>query len=142
VSLLVASLLFVWSVWLLARTLPLQNVALILGVMIGCEFALENIWKGGGMPLLFWPAVTVLGRVGWRRMLRHRRQEWNYGIWLALLASTTVALLQFVIALAGSPWAFAAKLAAIRFAMSGVCLFFLSPWFISKLPQQPHDHAQ
>jgi hypothetical protein len=51
-------------------------------------------------------------------------------------------LAQFAIALAGSPWTFAFKYAAIRFASTAFCLLFLSPWFISKLPQQPHNHAQ
>jgi hypothetical protein len=138
-------ILLVWAAWLLARALPAQNVALILGVLIGCEFALEIVWQGrilAGGDLAFWPAMVVLARVACRWILRHWRRDWKYGSWLIAMASMTVALLQFVLAPAGSPWALAAKLASLRLAATAFCLFFLSPWFISKLPQQPHDHAQ
>ena len=133
---IVAVVLFAWSAWLLSRALPTQNIALILGVLIGCELALEIILHGRGflrVNLLFWPAAIILSRVGMRWILRRWRKDWNYGVWLILLASATVAIVQFV---------FAPKLWATRFAATGVCLLFLSPWFISKFPQQPQDHAQ
>jgi hypothetical protein len=133
-----AVLLVVLPGWLLAQALPMQNAALILGVLLASEFVLETIWNGrvwAGTDLTFWPALVVLARVACRWILRHRRQDWNYGIWLILMASTLVALSQFIIALDSS-------LAAIRFAATALCLFFLSPWFISKLPQQPHNHTQ
>jgi hypothetical protein len=129
----------------LARALPAQNVALIMGGLIVWEVALETVWNGRCLlrsGLLYWPAITVLARVGCRWILRRRRQDWNYGIWLIFMASMTVALAQLAIALAGSTWAIAAKLAAIRFASTAACLVFLSPWFISKFPQQPKKHAQ
>jgi hypothetical protein len=131
-------LLVVLPGWLLAQALPAQNAALILGVLIGCEYVLETIWNGrvwAGTDLTFWPATVVLTRVACRWILRHWRQDWNYGIWLIVMASTVVALSQFIIALDSS-------LAAIRFAATAFCLFFLSPWFISKLPQQPYNDTQ
>jgi len=136
VNFIVAALLLAWSVWLLARALPVQNIALIVGALILCEFTLERICHVEGLlgvHLLFWPATIILARIGVRWILRRWRQDWNYGVWLILLASTTVAGLQFMVAV---------NLSAIRFAATAFCLFFLSPWFISKLPQQPHDHAQ
>jgi len=145
VNFLVAALLLGWSVWLLARALPAQNIVLILAVLLAGEFALEFICHTGGwlgINLLFWTATILLARIAARWILRRWRQQWNYGVWLILLASTTVALVQFVIAQSGSPWTFAVKLSAIRFTATGFCLFFLSPWFISKFPQQPHDRAQ
>ena len=128
----------------LARALPAQNVALILGSLIACEMALEAGWirPYSLLPgLLFWPAVTILARMGGRWLLRRRRQDWNYGVWLIVLASAVAALVQFAIALAGAKWSVALKLSAVRFAAAALCLFWLSPWFISKLPQQPQDHA-
>ena len=136
VNFIVAALLLVWSVWLLARALPVQNIALIVGALMACEFALESIYNGGsllGISLLFWPATIILARIGVRWILRRWRQDWNYGVWLILLASTIVAGLQLVVAV---------KLSAIRFGVTAFCLFFLSPWFISKFPQQPQDHTQ
>jgi len=136
INFIVAALLLAWAAWLLARALPVQNIALILGALLVCEFALESIYNGGvllGISLLFWPATIILARIGVRWILRRWRQGWNYGVWLILLASATAAGLQCVVAV---------KLWPIRFATTVFCLFFLSPWFISKFPQQPHDHAQ
>jgi hypothetical protein len=139
------TLLVVWPSLVLARTLPLQNVALIFSSLIACEWALETVWIKSNLPwggLLIWPATIVLVRVGCRWILRRWRQDWNYGLWLIFLVSAAVALAQFTFARVGSPRAFAARMAAVRFAATAVCLFFLSPWFISKFPQQPHNHAQ
>jgi ABC-type iron transport system FetAB permease component len=145
-----AGVLLAGSGLALARTLPAQNVALILGLLVAGEFALEAIWNGKAAltdGLTFWPAMVVLARMGARRMLRRRRQDWNYGVWLILLSGAAVALVQFALSamnansnatLTHSPL----KLSAIRFAATAVCLFVLAPWFISKLPQQPKNHAQ
>ena len=140
-----AVILLALSAWLLARALPAQNIALIIAVLILCEGALETILHGGSRPrngVLFWPAIIILTRVGARWVLRLWRKDWKYGFWLILLTGVAMTLAQFAIALAGSTWAVAAKLAAIRFGVTAVCLFFLSPWFISKFPQQPQDHTQ
>jgi hypothetical protein len=129
----------------LARTLPAQNVATILGGLIVCEWTLETTWPSARLVwcgFLFWPGIIVLACVGCRWVLRRWKQDWNSGIWLIVMASATVTLVQTAIARASSTWLFAAKFAAIRFVATAVCLFFLSPWFISKFPQQPHNHAQ
>jgi hypothetical protein len=125
---------------LLARALPAQNVALIMVVLLAWEMALqafcfggEHLWRGW----LFWPAMVIWARVVCRWMLRRRRQDWNYGVWLVLFASATTALAQWGLVFYGAAWTVALKFSAMRFASTAVCLFFLSPWFISKLPQQP-----
>jgi hypothetical protein len=129
---------------MLSRTLPTQNVALILVSLVACEFLVEAVvpgfsssWRG----FFFWPAILVLARAGGRWFLRLRRKNWNYGVWLIVLASAVAALAQFCIAFPGANWSAALKLSAIRFGVSAFCLFWLSPWFISKLPQQPQDQA-
>jgi hypothetical protein len=129
----------------LARTLPAQNVAMILGSLAAVEWALETIWAGPNslwLGLLFWPATIVLARAGCRWFLRRWRQDWNYGIWLVLLVGAAAALVQFATAFSGFTRVAAAKLAVIRLASTAVCLLSLSPWFISKFPQQPHNHTQ
>jgi hypothetical protein len=141
------AVLLVSAALVLARALPAQNVALILGGLAAYEWALESLWHplGSGSlwrGLLFWPALVVLARAGGRWMLRRRRQNWNYGVWLVVLASAAAALAQFVLALSDATWAVALKLAALRFAATVFCLFWLSPWFISKFPQQPQERAQ
>jgi hypothetical protein len=132
------------AITVLARALPTQNVAMILGSLIACEMALEAVWKAPDSlwrGWLFWPAMLVLARVGARWILRRRRRDWNYGVWLIVIASVVAAAVQFAMALSGSKWSVALKLSAVRFVASAFCLFWLSPWFISKLPQQPEDHA-
>jgi hypothetical protein len=140
-----AAALFVAAARVLARALPAQNVALIVGSLIASELVLQAIWSGPGLlrrDLLSWPAVVLWARVGIRWFLRRRRQDWNYGVWLIVLASAAAALVQFAIALSGAKWNVAVKLSALRFAAGALCLFWLSPWFISKLPQQPQERAQ
>ncbi|HEY3862353.1 MAG TPA: hypothetical protein VGO59_10730 [Verrucomicrobiae bacterium] len=135
---LMAAGLMAWAAWVLTRALPAQNAAMILACLVLCEFALETIWHGGawfGADLILWPAQIVLTRAAWRWMLRRRRRDWNYGLWLIALSAASVALAQFA-------WSGAARLAVLRFAATVVCLSLLSPWFISKFPQQPHNHAQ
>jgi len=136
--------LLVAAALVLARALPPQNVALILGSLIAGEMALETLWTGPASlwrGSLFWPAIIVLARVGGRWILRRRREDWNYGVWLIVLASAVAALVQFAIALSGATWSAALKLSVVRFGAAALCLFWLAPWFISKLPQQPQDHA-
>jgi len=139
------ALMLVGAVIVLGRRLPKQNVALIMGGLIAWEIALgaalpnsDYLWCGW----LFWPAFIVLARAGIRRMLRYYKQYWNYGIWLFLLASTAAALMQFAFLLVISTWSIAVRASLVRFGSTAFCLFVLAPWFISKLPQQPHDHAQ
>jgi len=142
---IISLFLLVAAARLLARALPAQNVALILGSLIVSELALHAVWTGPGLlwrDLLFWPAMVIWARVGGRWLLRRRRQDWNYGVWLIVLASATAALAQFALALSGATWSEAVRLSAIRFAVAAFCLFWLSPWFISKLPQQPQERAQ
>ncbi len=127
---------------LLARALPAQNIVLILGSLIAWEVALEAVSPGTGSPWrgwLFWPAVVVLARVGGRSILRRRRQDWNYGVWLIVLAGAVVALIQFAFALFGAPWTVAAKLAGVRFASTAFCLFWLTPWLIAKFIPPPRS---
>jgi hypothetical protein len=128
----------------LARALPAQNVALILGSLIAWEMALEAFWPGPGSlwhGWVFWPAMVVLARVGCRWILRRWRQDWNYGVWLIVLAGAVAALAQFILALSDTAWIGVAKVSAIRFVSTAFCLFWLSPFFISKFPQQPQKRA-
>ena len=139
VTITVASLL-AGAALALTRRLPVQNAALILGLLIGWEMALEAAWPGAGQPWvgwLFWPAVIVLARTGVRWLLRCWWQDRRYGFWLILLAGAAAALAQFSIALDSAGWGVALKLSAIRFAAVAFALFWLSPWFIAKSIQQP-----
>jgi len=131
--------------WILTRSLPAQNVVLIVGSLMAAECLLQIVrahpdahWPG----LLFWPAMVLWARLGTRWLLRSWRKDWNYGIWLIVLAGSATALLQFAIAMSGVRWNVAAQQAGVRFAEAAVSLFLLSPWFISKLPQQPQERAQ
>jgi hypothetical protein len=140
-----AAVLLLAAAWVLARALPAQNIALIVGGLIALEIVLHAFWGGPGLlwrDLLFWPAMVLWARVGVRWFLRRRRQDWDYGAWLIVLASAAVAFVQFAIAFSGADWSVAVKLCAVRFAAAAFCLFWLSPWFISKLPQQPQERAQ
>jgi hypothetical protein len=143
--LMVAVVLLAVAAALLARTLPAQNIAFILVSLIACEMALEAFsadlalsWRGW----IFWPAVVVLARVAFRWILRRWRQDWNYGAWLILLASAALALAQFALTLFDAGLSSALRGAALRFGSTALCLFVLTPWFISKLPQQPQERAQ
>jgi hypothetical protein len=80
--------------------------------------------------------------MGSRWILRRRRQDWNYGVWLLVLASAAAAMAQFAMALAGATCAVAFKASAIRFASTFVCLFWLAPWFVSKFAQKPEEQAK
>jgi hypothetical protein len=143
--LIIALVLLVAATRVLARTLPPQNVVMIVGSLVAWELVLQAIRSGPRLQwcdLLFWPAAVIWARVGSRWFLRQRRQDWNYGVWLIVLASAVVAVAQFAIALLIADWSVAVKRSAIRFAVTAFCLFWLSPWFISKLPQQPQEHAQ
>jgi hypothetical protein len=140
ITTIMAAVLLVFSALVLSRALPAQNVALILGLLAACELALETVWNGTlsfGGGLAFWPAMVVLARMGARRMLRRRRQDWNYGVWLIFLASAAVALVQLAVLAMNAPGDAPLKFSVIRFAATAFCLFILSPWFILKLPQQP-----
>ncbi len=144
VSMAVAGLLAAAAL-VLARALPAQNAALILGCLIAWEMALEFAWPGPDSSWrgwLFWPALVVLARVAGRWVLRRRRQDWNYGVWLIALAGAVAALAQWAIALRGMACTAAAKLSAMRFVSTAFCLFWLSPWFVSKFPRQPREGAQ
>lgn len=139
------AVLLVAAARVLARTLPAQNLALIIGGLIASELAFHALWADPGLlwaDLLFWPAMVLWARIGSRWFLRRSRRSWNYGVWLIVLASTAATLIQFAITLPGASLGAAAKLAAIRFAVTAICLFWLSPWFISKFPQQPQERAQ
>jgi hypothetical protein len=140
-----AAVLLVAAARVLARELPAQNIALIVGSLMATEIALHALWGGPGLlwrDVLFWPAMVLWARIGCRWFLRRRRQDWNYGIWLIALASGAAALVQFAIALSAMELSAAIKLCAVRFTAAAFCLFWLSPWFISKLPQQPQERAQ
>jgi len=140
-----AAMLLVAAAWVLARSLPAQNVTVIVGGLVAWELVLQAIRSSPGLQwrdLFFWPAIVLWTRVGVRWFLRRRRHDWNYGVWLIILASAVVALAQFAIALPGTTWTAAVKLSAVRFAAAAFCLFWLAPWFISKLPQQPQERAQ
>jgi hypothetical protein len=141
---IVAAILLVSAIQALARTLPLQNIALIVGSLMALELVLQIVWQSPGAvwcDLLFWPATIIWSRIVIRWALRRRRQEWNYGICLVVLASAATALLQLSLALAGTSWSVAIKHAGVRFAEAAVCLCWLAPWFISKLSQKPQEQA-
>jgi hypothetical protein len=138
------SILLLAAALALARTLPAQNVAFILVSLVACEIVLQAVLRGFSSQWqgwLFWPAILVLSRVGARWFLRLRRKDWNYGLWLILLAGAVAASVQFALALRIGNMSVALKLSAIRLGASAFCLFWVTPWFISKLPQQPQDHA-
>ena len=128
----------------LARSLPKQNIAFILACLIAAEVALESLRAASGWPsraVLFWPGLVIWARIGVRWMFLRWRQAWNYGVWLIILAAAVVALAQAIVALPGAGWAATSKICAMRWGASAFCLFWLSPWFISKLPQQPQQRA-
>jgi hypothetical protein len=140
-----AAALLVAAARVLARALPAQNVALIVGSLIASELALQAVCVGAVWiwpELLFWPALIIWARIGIRWFLRRQRQDWNYGFWLIAMAGAVMALVQFAMAFSGANRGAAVKLSGIRFAATAFCLFWLSPWFISKLPQQPQQRAQ
>src|SRR5580704_13857364 len=136
-----AAVLLVAAAWVLARELPAQNIALIVGCLVASEIALHTFWGGSGLlwrdvlDVLFWPAMVLWARIGCRWFLRRWRQNWNYGVSLIVLAGAAAALVQFAVVLSAAEWNVALKLSVIRFAAAAFCLFWLSPWFISKLPQ-------
>jgi uncharacterized membrane protein YfcA len=128
----------------LTRSLPTQNVILIIGSLIAAEFLLQILWvypDAHWSALLFWPTMILWARIGTRWFLRRSRRDWNYGVCLIILASAAVALLNFAVALSRVTWSVAAQQSGVRFAEAAFCLFLLSPWFISKLPQQPQERA-
>jgi hypothetical protein len=136
--------LLVAAAQILSRSLPAQNIALIVGSLVAAEFVFSTIGFGSGAlwrNLLFWPAVILWTRIVTRWFLRRWRKDWNYGIWLIILASAGVALAQLALTFFALGWSTAIKQSSARFAEAGLCLFCLSPWFISKLPQEPHKHA-
>jgi hypothetical protein len=137
--------LLVVAAWALARALPAQNVALIIGSLVASEWVVQAVGPMPGAPwrdLLFWPAIILWARIAGRWFLRRSRQDWNYGVWLIALAGAATALVQFAVALSEGPWSVACKRSGFRFVEVAFCLFWLSPWFISKLPQQPQQRAQ
>jgi hypothetical protein len=145
VSFIAGALLLALAALTLARTLPAQNIAFIVAILIASELALETIWNRSfawTSAWCFWPAIIILARVWGRWILRCLRKDWNYGIWLIFLVGIVTALLQFATTWAGANWSLAIKLCALRFAATAFCLFWLSPWFISKFPQQPQERAQ
>src|SRR5277367_1179307 len=94
---ILAAGLFAAAVLSLTRSLPLQNAVTILGGLAAGELALDNLFFAIGSPTrncLLWPALVVLARALWRWKLRRPRADWNYGLWLILLASASVALAQ------------------------------------------------
>jgi hypothetical protein len=141
-ALIAVLLLFVAAALELRRSLPAQNIAMILVVLMAGEAAAEAVWTGRApswRACLFWPAAIVLARAAGRWGLRRRRT--NYGLRLVFVGGAAAALAQLALALPGASWAAALKLAAARFGLTAVCLFWLAPWFISKFPRQPKDHA-
>jgi len=93
-------------------------------------------WPRFGPAGSFGPCWSC-GRASWVRwILRLRRKNWNYGFLLILLAGAGTAALQFACAAVSATRSVALEVAAIRLGSTVVCLLFLTPWFISKLPQQ------
>jgi hypothetical protein len=146
VLLLVTALgLLVGAIKVLLRSIPAQNIFVIVGSLIFVEMLLQSelTWFGAfWTAAVFWPALIIWARIVTRWFLRRRRQDWNYGIWLIFLASALVALMQFALTLITEDASAALKATAFRFVMAAGCLLLLTPWLISKLPQQPHQQAQ
>src|SRR5580658_3419963 len=97
-----AAVLLIAAARLLARTLPTQNVVLIVGSLIASEIVLQAVWASSDLlwrELFFWPAMILWARIGARWILRRRRPDWNYGIWLIVVAGAAVGLVQFAFAL-------------------------------------------
>jgi hypothetical protein len=141
---ILALALLLGAIQALLRSLPAQNVSVIVGGLLLVEMVLEaeQAWFGPfWRAVSFWPAIIIWARVLVRWFLRRRRQDWNYGIWLIFIASAAVAMIQFALALTTADAIVALKTAAFRFAIAGGSLLLLTPWFISKLPEQPEKHA-
>ena len=82
-------------------------------------------------PLFYWPGVLVALRIGVRWLLLRFGLK-NYGIWLVLIVTALATLLQ---------WPFDAREVVARAICTPLILALLAPWFISKLPYQPHHNT-
>src|SRR5580698_1706988 len=112
-----AAALLASAAWKLSRTLPLQNIAMIVGCLMAVEGALHLALPGlGWIAVLFWPAAILWARIFFRWLLRLGRQNWNYGIWLIVLASAATGLLQWAVELLNGNGNATMQLAVIRVA--------------------------
>jgi len=110
----------------LARSLPTQNVAFIILVLIAVEFAMDR-WHGTDNVInnsMFWPGAIIFSRIAGQIVLRPWRRARNYGFFLIGAASAAAATVTLAF---DSP-----QRAINRFCLTAVCLVFLTPWFIQK----------
>ncbi len=110
----------------LARTLPAQNVAFIILVLVAVEFALDRCYGSENVlnSSMFWPGLIIFSRIAGHVVLRRWRGARNFGFFLIAAASTSAALVALAIdSLPG---------AINRFCVTAVCLIFLTPWFLQK----------
>jgi hypothetical protein len=110
----------------LVRSLPAQNVAFIILILVLIETAVERFYYGGNILYgpIFWPAAVILFRTGAQTLLKPFRQMRNYGLFL--LAATTCAVTSIALAFQS------AQAAIHRFILTVLCLIFLTPWFLQK----------
>lgn len=137
----------------LARSLPAQNIILIMVVLLAAEGALGYylidlsradvtgpIWNYIEGSALLWMAVVLAARRLAQTILRPWREEKVYGFWLLGMSGIGAALFQF-----GWPgldpdqmdridMGVAAELAGIRFVTTVILLACLMPWFLRKSP--------
>jgi hypothetical protein len=148
----------------LARTLPGQNILLILLVLAageaGFEYYSARHFTRVDLPIPFWwymTGATLLWTtvvLGSRRLaqliLRPWRRERVYGLWLLFVSSVVTALIQF-----GWPclnaersdseaidFGKAAALAGYRAGATLILLACLFPWFIRKRPESQEPDSE
>ncbi len=134
ISVVVSLILFVAAAWWLRRTLPFQNVAMIFAVLVAGEAMMEANYNYSHFqfaPLFYWPGVLVALRISVRWLLRQFGLK-NCGIWLVVIVTILATFLQ---------WLIAAKEIVGRAICTPLILALLAPWFVSKLPYQPHHEA-
>jgi hypothetical protein len=110
----------------LVRALPAQNVAFIILLLVVVEVAFEYRYDPDDLldGSMFWPGAIILLRTAVQGLLKRWRQRRNYGLFLIGLTSIAAAFLELFF---DSP-----NTAAVRFCVTGVCLLFLTPWFLQK----------
>ncbi len=107
---------------------------MIFAVLVAGEATMEAYYNNRHFqlaPLLYWPGVSVGLRMSARWLLRQFGLR-NYGIWLILIVTVLATLLQ---------WSIEAREIVGRALWTPTILAVLAPWFISKLPYQPHNHT-
>jgi hypothetical protein len=145
-----ASLLAVFMLWLLSKTLPVQNILMIAACILAGEALTDFLfahflWIEVDGPLwiyvsgaaVLWLGIVLGGRKLAQLILEPWRREKVYGYWVIGIGAVFVGMFQFgwpSINPDPIPESRAGLMALIRGAATIVFLFALSPWFIRKRP--------